>query len=161
MINLKNILVISDSHIPTRANSSILQKLDIRKYDIIFSAGDLVDENTYFELINQESDFIGVQGNMDDYYIKEKLPSIRNLEIENLKIGIIHGHQTGMAKPEKLLKYFKEKIDLMIFGHSHKRYNKKINNTQIINPGAFCDGYYIEIVIDNSDININFEKIDL
>ncbi len=158
---MKKILVISDSHIPTRANSEILQRIYFKNYDIIISAGDIVEENTYFEMINQEAEFFGVQGNMDDYYIKEKLPLTKIVQIENIKIGIIHGHQTGIAKPEKLIKYFKPKIDIMIFGHSHNVFDKTINEIRVINPGAFCDGYFAEIYVEENEVKINFEKIDL
>lgn len=158
---MKKIIVISDSHIPIRIDSTLFNKIEFKDFDYILCTGDIVDENTYFELTNQEAVFFGVHGNMDDYYIKQKLPQYRVVEIEGIKIGIIHGHQTGMAKPDKLVKYFKEKINIMIFGHSHKRYENTINDIKIINPGALCNGEYAIISIENDQFNISFEKIDL
>jgi putative phosphoesterase len=158
---MKKIFIFSDSHIPSRANSQILQKIEFGKYDYIITVGDIVDDNTYFELINQESGFFGVHGNMDDFFIKKKLPAKRVIEIEGIKIGLIHGHQTGMANPKELIKYFDEEIDIMVFGHSHKKYDEKINEIRVVNPGALCDGYFIEMEINKSKYDINFEKLDI
>lgn len=158
---MKKIIVFSDLHIPSRANSQILQKINFRKYDYIITAGDIVDDNTYFELINQEAGFFGVHGNMDDYFIKKKLPEKKIIDIEGIKIGLIHGHQTGMANPKELINFFEDKIDIMVFGHSHQKYDKKINGVRVINPGALCDGYFIEMNIEKSKYDINFEKLDI
>jgi hypothetical protein len=158
---MKKIIIFSDSHIPSRADSQILHKINFSKYDYIITAGDIVDDNTYFELINQEGGFFGVHGNMDDYFIKKKLPQKRIIDIEGIKIGLIHGHQTGMADPKKLIKMFDKKIDIMIFGHSHKKYDKKINEVRFINPGALCDGLFIEMNVEKSKYDINFEKLDI
>lgn len=158
---MKKIIIFSDLHIPSRADSQILQKINFSKYDYIITAGDIVDDNTYFELINQEPGFFGVHGNMDDYFIKKKLLQKKVIDIEGIKIGLIHGHQTGMANPKELLKYFKEKIDIMVFGHSHQKYDKKINEVRVLNPGALCDGLFIEMNIEKSKYDINFEKLEL
>lgn len=158
---MKKIFIFSDSHIPHKLNSQILQKINFNKYDYIICAGDIVDDNTYFELINQEAGFFGVHGNMDDYFIKKKLPQKRIIDIEAIKIGLIHGHQTGMANPEKLIKYFEDKIDIMVFGHSHQKYDKKINEVRVLNPGALCDGLFVEMNVEKSKYDINFEKLDI
>lgn len=158
---MKRIFIFSDSHVPTRANSKLFQKFDFNSFDYIISAGDIVDDNTYFELINQKPGFIGVHGNMDEYFIKKKLPQKRTFQIEGIRIGIIHGHQTGIANADKLIKMFDKKIDIMIFGHSHKRFDKNISDIRVINPGALCDGYYIVMEMKVKEYKINFEKIDI
>jgi hypothetical protein len=66
-----------------------------------------------------------------------------------------------MDETKKLIKLFDEKIDILIFGHSHKRFDKNINNVRVINPGALCDGYYIVMEVNDKEYKINFEKIDI
>jgi len=148
------ILVISDLHIPIKSDLKSLDKLNFGLYDQIFLLGDIVDIEVLNYLENQKPILHAVYGNMDDFYIKNRLPEKLYLELFDKKIGLIHGHQTGPAVPDKLLKYFKKKIDLMVFGHSHYQEKYKIEDTLILNPGAFCEGDYAEIELNESILEI-------
>ncbi len=148
------ILVISDLHIPIKSDLKSLDKLNFGFYDQIFLLGDIVDIEVLNYLENQKPILHAVYGNMDDFYIKNRLPEKLSLELFDKKIGLIHGHQTGRAIPEKLLKYFNKKIDLMVFGHSHYQEKSEIEDTLILNPGAFCEGEYAEIELNDSIFEI-------
>lgn len=148
------ILVISDLHIPIKSDLKSLDKLNFGFYDQIFLLGDIVDIEVLNYLENQKPILHAVYGNMDDFYIKNRLPEKLSLELFDKKIGLIHGHQTGRAIPEKLLKYFNKKIDLMVFGHSHYQEKNEIEDTLILNPGAFCEGEYAEIELNDSILEI-------
>ncbi|ABX31535.1 phosphodiesterase, MJ0936 family [Petrotoga mobilis SJ95] len=148
------ILVISDLHIPIKSDLKSLDKLNFGLYDQIFLLGDIVDIEVLNYLENQKPILHAVYGNMDDFYIKNRLPEKLYLELFDKKIGLIHGHQTGRAIPEKLLKYFNKKIDLMVFGHSHYQEKHEIEDTLILNPGAFCEGEYAEIELNDSILEI-------
>ncbi len=148
------ILVISDLHIPIKSDLKSLDKLNFGLYDQIFLLGDIVDIEVLNYLENQKPILHAVYGNMDDFYIKNRLPEKLSLELFDKKIGLIHGHQTGRAIPEKLLKYFNKKIDLMVFGHSHYQEKSEIEDTLILNPGAFCEGEYAEIELNDSIFEI-------
>ena len=61
-------------------------------------------------------------------------------EIENYKIGIIHGY----GHPNKLIdlvtEIFKnDNVNLIIFGHSHSALNEKRGNIIYFNPGSPTD----------------------
>jgi len=148
------ILVISDLHIPIKSNLESLDKLNFGLYDQIFLLGDIVEDPVLNYLENQKPILHAVYGNMDDFYIKNRLPEKLYLEFFGKKVGLIHGHQTGPAVPDKLLKYFNKKIDLMVFGHSHYQEKFQIDHTFILNPGAFCDGEYAEIELNESTLEI-------
>jgi hypothetical protein len=148
------ILVIGDLHIPIKSDLKSLDKLNFGLYDQIFLLGDIVDIEVLNYLENQKPILHAVYGNMDDFYIKNRLPEKLSLELFDKKIGLIHGHQTGRAIPEKLLKYFNKKIDLMVFGHSHYQEKYEIEDTLILNPGAFCEGEYAEIELNESIFEI-------
>ncbi|MDN5345870.1 MAG: hypothetical protein PWQ73_367 [Petrotoga sp.] len=97
------ILVISDLHIPLKSDLKSLEKLNFGLYDQIFLLGDIVDIEVLNYLENQKPILHAVYGNMDDFYIKNRLPEKLYLELFGKKIGLIHGHQTGRAIPDKLL----------------------------------------------------------
>lgn len=153
------ILVLSDLHIPIKADFGSLKNLNFDNYDQIFLLGDIVQFDVLTYLDNQKPILQAVHGNMDDFYIKNKLSEKIELNIYDKKIGLIHGHQTGPAIPERLIKYFKHPLDLMVYGHSHVQEKIKINDTIILNPGAFCDGNYAEITFTKDNIQINLLHI--
>ncbi|BBE32021.1 hypothetical protein OSSY52_21620 [Tepiditoga spiralis] len=149
------ILVLSDLHIPTRCKFEKLLTLNMNEYSHIIVTGDITDEDTYFYLNSQNAILHAVYGNMDDYYLKSILPEKKIIKINDKKIGIIHGHQTGRGYTEGLINKF-ENLDLMIYGHSHVKDLRKIGKTLVLNPGAFCDRKYAEIII-NDKINIKMK----
>jgi len=148
------ILVISDLHIPIKSDLKSLDELNIGLYDQIFLLGDIVEIEVLNYLENQKPILHAVYGNMDDFYVKKRLAEKLYLELFGKKIGLIHGHQTGPAVPDKLLNYFKKRIDLMVFGHSHHQEKFEIEDTLILNPGAFCEGNYAEIELNESILEI-------
>jgi hypothetical protein len=133
------IYVISDTHIPERA-SKLPQKFveNIKREDIIFHAGDFTSIRTYRELENLAF-LYAVCGNMDCPEIKELLPSKKIIELSGFKVGLIHGSGSPFNLTEKVYKEFDEKLDVIIFGHSHTPYNQKKRETLLFNPGS-CAG---------------------
>ncbi len=135
------ILVLSDTHIPERAKS--LPRLicdELKKVDLVIHAGDFVDIEVVDLLKKYCKNVKGVCGNMDQEEIRKKFPEKDIFEINNFKIGLIH----GVGAPNKLLGivsdiFKKDKLDLIIFGHSHSPYNSKEGNTIYFNPGSATD----------------------
>jgi len=149
------ILLLSDLHIPTRCDIDRLKAINFDVYDQIFLTGDITSVDVLDFLDNQRPILQVVHGNMDDLYIKNKLPQKVVIELYGKTFGLIHGHQTGVAIPEKLIKYFNEKLDVLVFGHTHfqEKYHK--SSTIFINPGAFCEGYHGEIEMDEINFRIS------
>jgi predicted phosphodiesterase len=54
------------------------------------------------------------------------------LRIEDEIFGIYHGTNEDIKKTCLLANYY----DVLICGHTHKKDNRKINRTQILNPGS-------------------------
>jgi putative phosphoesterase len=153
------ILLLSDLHIPTRCSIDELKTIDFDVYDQIFITGDLTSIEVLDFLDNQRPIIQAVHGNMDDFYIKNKLPTTLVVELYGKTFGLIHGHQTGPAIPEKLINYFNKHIDVLVFGHSHFQKQLIINSNVFINPGAFCKGEYAEIDLDENTLEINLLHI--
>jgi len=131
--------VISDTHIPERA-------LDIpeeiysafKKVDLILHAGDLVS----IEVLKSLEEICPVKavcGNMDRPELKSMLNEKEIITVGKLKIGLIH----GAGHPTKLIPYvksaFKERLDCIVFGHSHNATNEIKNGVLFFNPGSPTD----------------------
>lgn len=133
----KNVLVLSDTHCESLAQLSTKIFDEIKNVDIIIHAGDYTQIALVEELAKLKI-FYGVYGNMDSYEIKSKLPEKLVIDLEGFKIGIVHpsegGAPFGIKKRVKAL--INEKVDAIVFGHTHKPEISKIENILWINPGS-------------------------
>ena len=132
------ICVISDTH--ARSISELSPSLidTLTNVDLIIHLGDyetkeLVDD---FKKLNN---FIGITGNHDFGEIRSILPKTEILEINGKRLGLIHGH--GCTWPFGLRRglsahFKKEKIEAILFGHTHIAKNRVDNDILYFNPGS-------------------------
>ncbi|MBU0682818.1 MAG: metallophosphoesterase family protein [Candidatus Omnitrophota bacterium] len=131
--------VIADTHI-----SSFPSKLFDRIYeyfkecDFIVHAGDSV-ELSVLEELKKIAEIKAVRGNMDSLEIKKQLPEKIVFEASGKTIGVTHGRGAASQVARIAADTFKKKLDIIIFGHSHVPFNKKINGTLFLNPGSATD----------------------
>jgi putative phosphoesterase len=129
------LFVISDTHIPDRALSipekaeSILRK----RFDKIIHAGDLTDRSV-LNYLEGFGEVIAVKGNMD--FIK--LPNHVVFDVENVKIGVVHGHGIyPRGDRVKLLSVAKKLgVDVLISGHTHSPDVYLKDDVLLLNPGS-------------------------
>jgi uncharacterized protein len=75
-----------------------------------------------------------------DEEIIELLPFKKMVEVNGFKIGITHGHCKGKTTEKRAIEVFKgEKVDCIIFGHSHIPVNRFEGEILIFNPGSPTD----------------------
>jgi len=130
------IFVISDSHIPDRLiglPENFLGK--IKEGDIILHAGDLVVLDVIKKLEGRAKVY-AICGNMDDFEVRDHIPKSRVLQLGAFKIGMSHGSGPPTGLAERIYSSFREKPDVIVFGHSHIPYNQKICSTLMFNPGS-------------------------
>ncbi len=143
--NIKKIGIISDTHIPARASSLPKKVFEYFKdTDLILHAGDLETLDVLEEL-KKISKVISVHGNMDPYDIVSKLPSSLIIKINNFKIGLTHGKGAPEGIRQRILEEFNEKLDSIVFGHTHQPFNEIENNTLFFNPGSPTDTIFANI----------------
>jgi len=119
----------------------------ISAVDLIIHAGDFTDIQLLKEL-KQLRDIRAVQGNMDSRELKAALPVKEVVEIENTRIGITHGSGAPWGIEERVRKVFEsDRVDIIVYGHSHQSQNKVINDILFFNPGKATDSFGI-ITID-------------
>ena len=133
--------VVSDTHIPDRADR-IPEKIldDFKNVNLILHAGDLVELGVLETLRKICPNVKAVQGNMDPPSVRKILPEKEVVEINGKRIGLIH----GSGHPNKLIDFtgevFKnEKVDVIVFGHSHTPINERRAGVLYFNPGSPTD----------------------
>jgi len=125
--------VVSDTHshdIPAQLIA------DFQDVDMIIHAGDFCSLEDY-QVFEKIADTQAVFGNMDDADIRKKLPEVRELEYEGIKIGVYHGDGARHGIIERILSRFtKNKPDIIIYGHTHNPMNEVIDGIHFFNPGS-------------------------
>jgi hypothetical protein len=155
--------ILSDTHsmnIPAAA----LERF--KSVDLIIHAGDICDLGT-LKLLNKIAPTKAVQGNMDELAVKKELPLKEIIVYGNLKIGVTHGHlgESREALKNAISSFKDDKMDVVIFGHSHYACNQQVGGTLYFNPGSPNDGVtsrffsYGLISIDAGKIKAEIVKI--
>jgi putative phosphoesterase len=127
--------VLSDSH-ASSLSSEMIEKLKGFNLDLIIHCGDYTGIDVVHQL-QALATFYGVAGNMDPYEIKNILREKEVIQVEEKRIGIIHGF--GLLFSDKKLesKFKEEKIDIFIHGHTHRLRKEQKGDIYYLNPGSF------------------------
>lgn len=80
-------------------------------------------------------------GNMDSREVKNRLPEKKIVEVGEFKIGLIHGWGSPNGLEKKVAESF-QNVACVVFGHSHRDFNKIIDGVLIFNPGAFSSSFF-------------------
>ena len=137
------IAVLADTHI-NRLEHLPKKIIDaLSTVDWIIHAGDFTDVQLLEEL-KRLREVKAVHGNMDSKELKTVLPVKEIVEIENKRIGITHGSGGPWGIEERVRKMFEsDRIDIIVYGHSHRPQNKVINDILFFNPGKATDSFGI------------------
>lgn len=129
--------VISDTHLrgPDDRLLAIVRK-HFHDAGMILHAGDLV-ELAVLEAFG-DRDVIAVCGNMDPPRVGEEIPYKRVIEVGRFRIGLIHGWGSPVGLEDRLLLEF-ERVDCIVYGHSHCPANRVRDGILFFNPGSACD----------------------
>ena len=90
----------------------------LKTADAILHAGDVM-ELEVFEAIQAFGPRVyAVQGNVDTWELRMRLPLVRTVELENVRIGMVHDAGPATGRLERMRKRFPD-ADAVVFGHSH------------------------------------------
>jgi putative phosphoesterase len=128
--------VVSDTHLK-RSDKRFFQLVEtyFKDCDFILHAGDIVDIGIFSGV---DKKIFAVKGNMD---FGIDLPIKRIIEVEMVKIGLIHGYGAPSGIEKRVLSEF-EDVDCIVFGHTHYPFVERVNNILLFNPGSAFDGRY-------------------
>ncbi len=132
--------VISDTHFSDietgMAFIDTLMEGPLRGVDMLLHAGDLVRE----EILDVVTvcPVYAVRGNMDSG--RCSLPLRRIITAAGKRIGLIHGWGPPGGLEQRLLQEFAhERIDVLVYGHTHRPLCRDHQGILLFNPGSAAD----------------------
>ncbi len=131
--------IVSDTH-----SRSLPKRMmgELAKADLIIHAGDFCSMEDYkeFEKLNAVK---AVHGNMDDHEVRSHLPSKQIIHCGQHAVGIYHGAGRPQGVVDVVRREFeKDKVDMVIFGHSHQPFKEVIGGVLYFNPGSPNDDIF-------------------
>lgn len=154
------ILVLSDLH---NKKGIVARLVSRQKPDYIFFLGDGISTFREETIKFPQENIFAVRGNSD---IKRHEQTTLAVTLENVKFLLTHGH--GFHVRNGLMELFdyakRENIDVVCFGHTHKRFQESINGISFFNPGTVASSRSTEntfglIEIEDGKITQKIEKI--
>lgn len=134
------IIVLSDTHVPGMARDipkAIYE--EIKKADLVLHAGDFT-EASFLEKLRKLKKTIGVYGNMDSKELSSSLKAKEIVQAGKFRIGLIHGWGAAEGLTDRISGEFKgDKVDCIVFGHSHHPLSQTIKKVLFFNPGSSTD----------------------
>jgi putative phosphoesterase len=135
-----HVLILADTHVPRRARD-LPEPVwrEVEGADVVVHAGDWVDVSLLDALEERSSRLVGVYGNNDHGVLRERLPEVARVEIEGLRLGVVH--ETGAAKgrEERCAATYPD-LDVLVFGHSHIPWDTATaTGLRLLNPGSPTD----------------------
>jgi putative phosphoesterase len=130
------ILVLSDTH--SQPLPKVLED-EFQRADLIIHLGDFTDINLLNRL-KAVKEVRAVYGNMDGLDLRQALPKQQVFHCEGVVIGLVHGQGSSTQVLKSVRECFKgEKLDAIVFGHSHVPVNEVIDGILFFNPGSPTD----------------------
>ncbi len=154
------LIVLADTHIE---HGSLKEQLPVeliallKEADMVIHAGDFVTRAAYDELSGICS-LEAVHGNIDDAELKEVLPAQKVIELESLRVGIVHEAMLSLQDTTGARYLAKEMgVDVLIFGHIHKPVIEK-SDVLLICPGSptvprLSEPSAVELIIEGGSIS--------
>jgi putative phosphoesterase len=103
--------------------------------ELVLHGGDFVSLQFLEELRGIGPPVEGVAGNMDEPALKELLLKQRVVEVENVRIGIVHDPGPRVGREARLAARFAD-CEAVVYGHTHVPQVERFQHLWILNPGS-------------------------
>ena len=129
------VAVIADTHLPRGARrlpAECVRRLE--SANVILHVGDVVAASVLEEL-RALAPVHAVFGNMDEPALRKTLPERRVVELDGIRIGMVHipGDRAGRAA--RLLGWFPD-CHAVVYGHTHVPEASAHDGRWVLNPGS-------------------------
>jgi putative phosphoesterase len=130
------IAVVSDTHMPKGKRQLPEKCVDqIQAAEAVIHAGDFSEASVLHELEALGPVVLGVVGNVDEPWLRQRLPETLEVEIGGRTVAVIHDAGPKQGRLARLRARFPE-ADAVAFGHSHLPLHEQEAGFQIFNPGS-------------------------
>ncbi|CAM3868486.1 metallophosphoesterase family protein [Nocardioides zeicaulis] len=160
------LLLLADTHLPRRARdlpAEVWAAVD--DADLVVHAGDWVDVALLDALEERSARLVACWGNNDHGALRTRLPEVARVEVEDLRIGVVH--ETGQAKGrEERMAAIHGDLDVLVFGHSHIPWDTTApGGLRLLNPGSPTDRRrqphctYMTAVADAGTLEVTLHRL--
>ncbi|WP_255197955.1 metallophosphoesterase family protein [Halorarius litoreus] len=133
------IAVISDTHIPSRADAIprwVVEEVEASDHTI--HAGDFDSPDAYDTVVDIAPELTAVIGNIDPASID--LPEVATLDVEGVRFVVTHGTGDLAGYDERVAGIVDEHAGdgrtIGVSGHTHQRRDEEIGGYRLLNPGS-------------------------
>ena len=128
--------IVADTHMPKGKRELPERCLaELAAADLIVHLGDFSAASVLERLESLGPPVSAVHGNVDDAELRRRLPAERELELEGVRIALVHDAGPRRGRLERLRARFPD-ADAVLFAHSHLPLHEEAGGFQIFNPGS-------------------------
>ena len=134
------LVLMADTHLPKRARDLPPELwAAVEAADLVVHAGDWVDVPLLDELKARSKRLVACYGNNDGPALRARLPEIGRVEIDGLRLAVVHETGQATGREQRCAARFPE-TDVLVFGHSHIPWNTTAETgLRLLNPGSPTD----------------------
>ena len=107
---------------------------ELERAELILHAGDVTAAFVLREL-EAFAPVEAVAGNMDEPALQAELPVRRVVEVEGVRVGLVHIPGSRAGREERLVSWFAA-CDAVAYGHTHLPQVEQHRGVWILNPGS-------------------------
>jgi uncharacterized protein len=133
---VRRLAIVSDTHLPRGSRAipdACVERM--RGADAILHAGDVMEPEILAELKALGPPVLAVAGNVDAPELQIELPASRLLDVDGVKIAMLHNAGPAEGRLERMRRRFPDAA-AVIFGHSHLPLLEQREGFAIFNPGS-------------------------
>jgi uncharacterized protein len=134
------LLLIADTHVPTRARELPAQVWDeVAKADVVLHAGDWVTPDLLDELQSRAARLVACWGNNDGPDLRERLPERSDVMLAGMRFTVVHETGAATGREARMSRLYPDR-DVLVFGHSHIPWDTTTKTgLRLLNPGSPTD----------------------
>jgi putative phosphoesterase len=106
----------------------------LEQADLVLHAGDVVAASALEELLKL-GPLEAVAGNMDDGALRGALPERRTVDVEGVRIAMVHDAGPRAGRELRLRASFPG-CGAIVYGHTHVPQLERVDDVWIVNPGS-------------------------
>lgn len=130
------IAVLSDTHFPAPSDwLRVVYDQHLADADVVLHCGDMTGFSLW-SFFCQHPRFHAVSGNSDEWRLVEELPARLTLDLDGLRVGLVHGWGERATLAERVAEEFGPGMDLICFGHLHQYVWRRHGSAWVLNPGS-------------------------
>jgi putative phosphoesterase len=134
------LLLIADTHIPTRARDLPARVWDeVAAADVVIHAGDWIEAQLLDTLAARAKRVIACWGNNDGPELRRRLPERADTILAGVRFTVTHETGAASGREARMAKAYPD-TDVLVFGHSHIPWDTTTKTgLRLLNPGSPTD----------------------